>query len=104
VLHLTRGKADPASVREAAERLRASAGPSATLFHLALTEQPHRSLAYPADRAQIEGECLAALWECSSRLACAAALASKRPGLSAESRGFVVNGKFDLLLECLGAS
>jgi hypothetical protein len=69
------------------------------LYHLVLTESPHRSLAYPADPAAIEDPALTRLWELSSPLVGRQELAAVKPAVSGESRGFVVNGRFDLLLE-----
>lgn len=110
VVHLTRGDFDLAEIDEAAAPLKAlqtSAGP-ATLYHLAATESPHKSLAYPASDAELDDPCLKKLWEISSPLLSRRRLSQEKAAISDESRGMVVNGKFDLLLEgikdALGAS
>jgi hypothetical protein len=62
------------------------------------TEAPHKSLAYPDSAADLESEQLQALWHASSQLPDWEKLqAAKRPYITAASRGFVVNGKFDIL-------
>ena len=100
VLHLTRGVHDPANVDAAAaliSGLGTAAGPI-ILHTLVATEAPHKSLAYPDSEADLEGEGLGALWQASSQLPEWEKLqAAKRPYISGASRGFVVNGKFDIL-------
>ncbi len=68
-----------------------------------MTESPHPSLAYVPDPARIQSDGIRKLWELSSPLLGRQTLADKRPAVSAESRGFVVNGKFDLLLDGIKA-
>ncbi|NQT39491.1 MAG: hypothetical protein HQ581_18490 [Planctomycetes bacterium] len=101
VLHLTRGRFDPQQFDEAVASL-ANPDPavgSPVLYHLVLTETPRRSVAYPAVPDEIADPAIRKLWEASDPLLGADALAAERPGLvTPESRGFVVNGKFDLLL------
>jgi hypothetical protein len=100
VLHLTRGVHDPANVDAAAALiggLGTAAGPM-ILHTLVATEAPHKSLAYPDCEGDLEEEGLRALWQASSQLPDWEKLqAAKRPYISAASRGFVVNGKFDIL-------
>lgn len=100
VLHLTRGVQDPANVDAAAALiggLGTAAGP-VILHTLVATEAPHKSLAYPDSDAELEGEDLRTLWQSSSHLPDWEKLqAAKRPYIGAASRGFVVNGKFDIL-------
>jgi len=101
VLHMTRGRFEPLQIEQATGRLReagAAASP-ALLYHLVLTEFPHCSLAYPAEPDRIDGAELRKLWELSSPLLANRQLAARRPTLSAQSRGIVINGKFDLLLD-----
>lgn len=102
VLHLTRGVHDPANV-DAAAALLAGTGTAdgpVRLYTLVATEAPQKSLAYPDSDAELEGEALRALWQASSQLPDWEKLqAAKRPYISAASRGFVVNGKFDILGE-----
>ena len=56
VLHLTRGQVDGEAIRQALSGLTslATAGGSPLLYHLILTETPHKSLAYPASDGQIQ--------------------------------------------------
>lgn len=102
VLHLTRGAHDPANVDAAAAlvgNVGTPAGP-AVLHTLVATETPSKSLAYPDSEADIGADELRALWQASSLLPDWEKLqAAKRPYLTAASRGFVVNGKFDILGE-----
>jgi hypothetical protein len=99
VLHLTRGRFDPAEIQEAVGPLREAGVPAAVLYHLVMTESPHRSLAYPAAATPIEDPSLARLLELSSPLLGRRGLASEKPAVSPESLGMVVNGRFDLLLD-----
>jgi len=100
VLHLTRGGHDPVNIDAAAALiggLGTPAGP-VILHTLVATENPYKSLAYPDSDADIEGEDLRTLWQASSLLPDWEKLhAAKRPYVTAASRGFVVNGKFDIL-------
>lgn len=101
VVHLTRGKASDLEIDQAVARLSAistAAGP-VVLYHLVATESPHRSLAYPATAEGIEDAGLRKLWDNSSLLLARERLAGEKPTIQPDSRGFVVNGKFDLLLE-----
>jgi hypothetical protein len=59
-------------------------------------------VAYPATTDGIESDALKTLWELTSPLLDAAALAGRRPGVSAESRGMVINAAFDLLTDAVG--
>lgn len=106
VLHLTRGAQDAAALTEAAGQLSTiapAAGP-VVLYHLAATEQPHASSSYPADAEAIESDSLKAAFEASSTLLGREQLAVDKPSIvSAESRGVVINGKFDLLLDGISA-
>ena len=101
VLHLTRGCQALAELAEAAAALRAvstAAGP-VVLYHLVVTESPHKSLAYPAAADEIEDPALRAIWELSSPLLGRERLAAEKPTIKPDSRGMVINAKFDLLLE-----
>lgn len=69
------------------------------LHAIVQTESPHKSLAYPDTLDDIESEGLRALWDGVSRLFSYDALrAAKLPYVNSESRGIVVNGKFDALV------
>jgi hypothetical protein len=101
VVHFTRGCCNPEQSGEAAAQLLGlgtNAGP-VTLYHLAITETPHKSLAYPDSDAEIATPELRKLWELSSPLLGQARLAETRPSLGSGARGMVINGKFDLLLD-----
>lgn len=100
VLHLTRGHIEPGDVDWAAGALAkvdTVAGP-VTLYHLVVTEEPHKSLAYPATADEIPEPKLKKLWEATSLLIGREQLMADKPAITADSRGMVVNGKFDLLL------
>jgi len=97
VLHITRGDFAAEQMTEAVNLLGQLEFPP-RIYHLVRTEQPHASLAYVPDSGRITLPGLAHLWELSSPLLGRQALAGRRPGISDQSRGFVVNGKFDLLL------
>ena len=62
------------------------------------TEAPHTSLAYPDAPEQIADPILQKLWELTSPLLGGERLAAENP-VKADSRGMVVNGKFDLFLD-----
>jgi hypothetical protein len=100
VLHLTRGRGEPAELEQALGQVRAiaaAAGP-AVLYHLVATEAPHTSLAYPDTPEQLADPTLRKLWELTSPLLGGERLAAEYP-VKADSRGMVVNGKFDLFLD-----
>lgn len=102
VLHLTRGEqsaADLEAAISAVTSLATSAGPT-TVHTLVVTETPCRSAAFPETQNDLETDALRALWQTSGPLRGWEALAAaKRPYITAASRGFVVNGKFDVLAE-----
>lgn len=102
ILHLTRGSQDPTEIASAVAEvssLHTSTGP-VLIHNLVITESPHKALSYPDSAADIDGEGLKALWEASSPLSGWERLkGGKRPYLTASSRGFVVNGKFDALAD-----
>lgn len=103
VLHLTRGHIESGDVdwaKEALNRVDSAAGPL-TLYHLVATEGPHKSLAYPANDEDFDEPPLKKLWQASSLLLDRERLAAEKRPVTADSRGMVVNGKFDLLLEAV---
>jgi hypothetical protein len=104
VVHCTRGEFAPDAVRQSVARLREAerATGSVALYHVVVTESPHRAILYPAAPDGIEHDALRALWELTSPLPGGAALAGKRPGVSADSRGMVINAAFDALTDALG--
>jgi len=97
VLHLTRGRFEADEIDRAVGQL-GEAGALA-LNHLVLTESPHPSVAYPAEPTKIQEPALVRLWELTSPLPGGQALATRRPAVTPDSRGIVINGRFDLLLE-----
>jgi len=101
VLHLTRACGDPGELASGVEHLRQGGrpGPETRLYHLVVTQSPHRSVAYPAEPSAIESAGLRTVWELSSPLLGRQGLAARRPSISAESRGLVINGRFDLLFD-----
>jgi hypothetical protein len=106
VLHLTRGRFEPAAIEEAASQLQtatAASGP-ATLYHLVVTESPHKSLAYPDSPDGIQDPGLQALWRETSPLLGRQRLCAAKPTVKEQSRGMVINGKFDLLLDEVDAA
>jgi hypothetical protein len=103
VLHLTRGHLEPGDIdwaKGALARVDLNAGP-VTLYHLVVTDEPHKSLAYPASDEEIAIPSLKKLWEASSLLLERERLAAEKRSVTADSRGMVVNGKFDLLLDAV---
>lgn len=102
VLHLTRGEAEARDLEAAVAIVRnlGTSGRSPLVHHLILTESPCKSYAYPPTAEDLASDSLRTLWNCSSRLAGWESLAAaKRPHITGESRGFVVNAKFDVLAE-----
>jgi hypothetical protein len=99
ILHLTRGRHAAADVEAAAAALDAiSDSRRPVLQHLVITESPHKSLAYPDSDSELDGEDLKALWRSSAAVPHWDTLqAAKRPYISATSKAFVINGKFDIL-------
>ncbi len=102
VVHLTRGCFEADEVERACGLLAAvssAAGPP-TLYHLLSAETPHKALGYPAHDDEIDGAGFKALWTATSPLLARERLSTERPNVvAADSRGMVINGKFDLLLE-----
>lgn len=100
ILHLTRGEVDAASIDQAVERVikDATSKTNALLYHLIATEAPHRSVAYAATDAGIDAKSLKHLWQLTSPLLDWQRIATERATIQPNARGFVINGKFDLLL------
>jgi hypothetical protein len=101
ILHLTRGRHAAADVEAATAVLEAVADARRPVTqHLVITETPHKSLAYPNSDSDLEGDGLKALWQSSAVVPYWESIqAAKRPYITAESRAFVINGKFDILGE-----
>ena len=96
VIHVTRGQFDPGQIDLAVGQL---ASESFTLYHLIVTESSHASLAYAGRPDEIGRPDLKKLWELTSPLLGRDNLAARKSTVSPQSRGIVINGKFDLLLE-----
>jgi hypothetical protein len=99
VLHLTRGRFEPSRINEAVGQLHDLG--NVGLYHLIVTESPHPSLAYVADPEKTQSAELRKLWELSSPLQGRQTLSEKGPAVSPDSRGIVINGKFDLLMDAI---
>ena len=93
VLHLTRGRFTPDQIAEAVGLLGQPG--QFSLYHLVVTETPHAAMAYPADAAKIQDPGLAKLCELSSPLL-ECQTPARKTLVWGESRGIVINGKFDL--------
>lgn len=104
VVHCTPGEIAPDAMREAVARLQAAEGIAEpiALYHVILTDSSHRSVAYAAAPDDLQSDILRALWELSSPLLGGASPVGKRPGVSAVSRGMVVNAPFDVLADAVG--
>lgn len=104
VLHLTRGRLEAADVQASADALSSvttSSGEKVRLYHLVITEDEHANVSYPKDDGGLPDENLKALWRASSPLLCGVQIAEDNPDISGQSRGFVVNEKFTLLLDAI---
>lgn len=104
VLHLSRGQIDSAALQEAAGLLQLIPGSldPVSLFHLVVTETPHRSVVYPEQASELETPELQQMFELSSPVLNREQVSASNPNLvKPEARGFVVNGKIDLLVETL---
>jgi hypothetical protein len=96
VVHLTRGQFDPDELQPGAEMLGQS---GARLYYLIVTQSPHRPLAYPNTAEKIDDAVLRRAWEWCGPLLGSQRLAAEKPNVAADARGFVVNAKFDLLMD-----
>jgi hypothetical protein len=102
VMHLTRGQLSTDDLTQAWERLSSihNASGSVIGYHLVATEEPHTSVVFPVEDSGLQTESLKALFEKSARLLGSESLEASKPRLvKADSRGFVVNGKFDFLMD-----
>jgi hypothetical protein len=102
ILHMTRDAVDAAELEHSASELgqiRTEAG-APRLYHLVATEKPHSSVSYPDSDATLQTPELKKIWSLSSSLLGGDKLAESQPHLvKANSKGVVVNGKFDLLVK-----
>jgi hypothetical protein len=119
VIHLTRGKLDPADAENAAAQLQSvvaftgvvqagqlqsvspAAGPNVVLYHVVETEADSPTVVCPDSETQLADPSLQVLWRLSSPLLARAELAADKPTITEQSRGLVVNGKPNLLLDAL---
>lgn len=104
VLHLSRGQIDSAALQEAAGQLQQIPGSldPVSLFHLVVTETPHRSVVYPEQANELETPELQQMFDLSSPVLNREQVAANNPNLvKPEARGLVVNGKIDLLVETM---
>lgn len=102
ILHLTRGAHAVSDIQDAVAEFASSLTGNAQpiLQQLVVTEAPHKSLAYPDNDSDIQGDSLRAWWQVSGILPNWESLqGARRPYISADSKAFVVNGKFDVLGE-----
>jgi len=100
LFHSTRGEFDAADIAQAAAQIE-QLQPGPLIYHLIVTETPSRSVAYPDNDDPLETESLKHLWRISAPLLGREKLATSKPAVSELSRGFVVNGRFDLLFDGL---
>ena len=102
VLHLTRGLHSTSDLQPAVAKIQSlsiAAGPVA-LYHAIATDAPHTSISYCEADTELESPELKAAFAVSSPLLGREQLVESKPALVKPlSRGFVVNGKFDLLLD-----
>jgi len=103
VLHLTRGAVSGEEMRQALGPLTALSAPSGgpAVYHLVLTEAEQPTLAYPSSSESLADSNLRTLWELSSLLLGRERLAEQTPTVDLASRGFVVNGEFNFLLNAV---
>jgi hypothetical protein len=90
ILHLTRGGQPESDLRQGVALVRGAA-----MYHLAATEEPQASIAYPTADEEIEDPDVRLLAELSSPLDDEFA---DNPAVKPGARGLVVNGKFECLL------
>lgn len=102
LVHLTRGQLTSEELAEAWDKLssiRPAAG-DVVGYHLVATEEPHSTVAFPVNDANLQTDQLKALFERSSQLLGSERLEVSKPRLvKIDSRGLVVNGKFDFLMD-----
>ncbi len=99
VLHCARGEgytSQPVECQQELESLSQDVG--IVLYNLLATESPLPSTSYLDSSVTLDSLDLQELWSLSSPLLAVDQLTSRRPGLTVSARGFVVNGKMDLLI------
>ena len=99
-IHLTRGAHDESELAGALAQLQAAGGPlPVAVYHVVETETPHASWIVPGDETGTQNPQLQAVFRLSSPLVGRETLAAEKPTVSIASRGIVVNGRCNLLLE-----
>jgi hypothetical protein len=68
---------------------------------LIVTEEPHKPLAYPGSDGEIGPLSLKKLWSVTSLLLDRERISAEKSFITGDSRGMVVNGKFDLLVDAV---
>ena len=103
ILHFTVGQHSPKSIEDAISNLAIDdTDTSTTIFNLVVTEAPQGSSIFSGTDEDLKDQSLKTLWKISSALPHAEELREQnRPYLNSESRGLVVNGKFDILPDLL---
>ena len=104
VLHLTRGKAasnDAAAAAELIKSCRDGAGNACVLYHVVAADDDQPAVSYPDNPGDLASGELQQLWQLSSPLLCRHELSDENDAVKPESRGFVVNGKFNLLFDAI---
>jgi hypothetical protein len=104
VLHLTRGQLTADDVTAATAPLATiatSSGAPVTLYHLVATETEQATVICPDNELALQDGNLQALFRISSLLLGRDVLAQTKPAINGSSRGLVVNGKPNLLLDAL---
>lgn len=102
VLHLTRGQLAADELASAWEKVSSASTAAGKVlgYHLVATEDPHPAVAFPVDDSGLQTDQVKALFAQSSKLLGSESLEVSKPKLiKADSRGLVVNGKFDFLLD-----
>lgn len=102
VVHLTRGQLSKDDLTNAWMKISSVSNVSGPVvcYHLVATEEPHSTVAFPIDDANLQTDQLKDLFAQSSKLLGSDNLEVSKPKLvKADSRGLVVNGKFDFLAD-----
>ena len=103
ILHFTAGQHGVESIEGAVSTLvKTDTNSTPIIFNLVVTESPHGSSIFCGTDEDLEDASLKALWNISSALPHMEKLQEKnRPYLNSESRGLIVNGKFDIFPDLL---
>lgn len=102
VLHLTRGQGKSDDIEQCAASLTAvqPVAGAVLLYHLIATEDAHTSIVFADQLDDGESEEIRGLFAHSSLMLERERLAIEKPAIvNSESRGFVINGKIDLILD-----